>query len=76
MKITQEFYRGQLDTYFDQTYGDITKQDFLGEGSVTTFDDKDELAKEKPLEMQSGLIDIQITSNRPQNESSLVDMYI
>jgi hypothetical protein len=38
MKITQEFYRGRLDKYFDNTYGDITKQDFLGEESMTTIE--------------------------------------
>jgi hypothetical protein len=40
MKLTQEFYRGQLDVYFDQQYGDITKADFIQEGSVTTMEDQ------------------------------------
>jgi len=47
MKMTQEFYRGKLDTYFDKEYGDITKMDFLAEGSVT----EEESVKEIPLEM-------------------------
>jgi len=47
MKMTQEFYRGKLDTYFDKEYGDITKMDFLAEGSVT----EEESIKEIPLEM-------------------------
>jgi len=47
MKMTQEFYRGKLDTYFDKEYGDITKMDFLAEGSVTEEDS----IKEIPLEM-------------------------
>jgi len=51
MKITQEFYRGQLDTYFESQYGDITKQDFIGEGSVTTMDEKEESVREISLEM-------------------------
>ena len=51
MKLTQEFYRGQLDVYFEQQYGDITKADFIQEGSVTTIEDKEESIAEIPLEL-------------------------
>lgn len=67
--MTQEFYRGRLDKYFDNTYGDITKQDFLGEESMTTIEQEPSI-NEIPLMIESGLIDIQITSNRNEIDSS------
>ena len=38
MKMTQEFYRGRLDKYFDDTYGDIMNTDFLGVESQTDIE--------------------------------------